>query len=58
VNIAARLSDAAGWGEIVIDGRARHALEDPPEAEECLLELKGFERSVVAYRVPRSRLFG
>lgn len=58
VNIAARLSDAAGWGEIVIDGRTRHALEDPPEAEECLLDLKGFERPVVAYRIHRSRLFG
>jgi class 3 adenylate cyclase len=51
VNIAARLTDDAGWGEILIDGRTHHALDHPPEATECLLALRGFERPVVAYRI-------
>jgi class 3 adenylate cyclase len=51
VNIAARLSDDAQWGEIVIDGRTHHALDDPPDATECLLSFRGFERPVVAFRL-------
>ncbi|MDQ2649280.1 MAG: adenylate/guanylate cyclase domain-containing protein [Actinomycetota bacterium] len=51
VNIAARLADEAGWGEILLDGRTHHALDEPPDAAECLLPLKGFERPVVAYRL-------
>jgi class 3 adenylate cyclase len=52
VNIAARLTDEAGWGEILIDGRAHHALDHPPPSTECLLTLRGFERPVVAFRLP------
>jgi class 3 adenylate cyclase len=51
VNMALRLRDEADWGEILIDGRTHHAVEDRVVAEPCLLELKGFEGQVQAYRL-------
>lgn len=59
VNLAARLCDAAGDGEILLSRRAHTAVEeqietDPPEE----LELKGFNGPVEVFRVsgPRSRV--
>jgi class 3 adenylate cyclase len=51
VNMALRLRDEADWGEILIDGRTHHAVEDRVVAEPCLLDLKGFEGPVQAYRL-------
>ena len=51
VNMALRLRDEADWGEILIDGRTHHAVEDRVMAEPCLLDLKGFEGPVQAYRL-------
>jgi class 3 adenylate cyclase len=51
VNMALRLRDEADWGEILIDGRTHHAVEDRVVAEPCLLDLKGFEGQVQAYRL-------
>ena len=51
VNMALRLRDEADWGEILIDGRTHHAVEDRVVAEPCLLELKGFDGQVQAYRL-------
>ena len=55
VNMALRLRDEADWGEILIDGRTHHAVEDRVVAEPCLLELKGFEGQVQAYRLRARR---
>jgi class 3 adenylate cyclase len=51
VNMASRLGDEADWGEILIDGRALHAVDDRVEVEGRQLELKGFPSAVPAYSV-------
>lgn len=51
VNMALRLRDEADWGEILIDGRTHHAVEGRVLADPCLLELKGFDGQVQAYRL-------
>jgi class 3 adenylate cyclase len=49
VNLASRLSDEAARGEILLDGRAYAALDGRVVAAERRLELKGFDRGVVAF---------
>jgi len=52
VNIAARLCDAAGDGEILIDGRARIEVEGAAQTEPAgSLDLKGVGKPVEAFRV-------
>jgi class 3 adenylate cyclase len=52
VNLASRLSDVAGAGEILINQRLHAMVEDRVEAEPVSgLELKGFSHAVAAYRV-------
>jgi class 3 adenylate cyclase len=51
VNLAARLSDEAGNGEVLIDERCMQALEDPVDATPCSLRLKGFDEPMSAHRV-------
>ncbi|MEY2425499.1 MAG: adenylate cyclase [Actinomycetota bacterium] len=51
VNLASRLCDEAGNGEILLDGRAHEAVHEQVVAEPLELELKGFNGSVTAYRV-------
>jgi class 3 adenylate cyclase len=52
VNLAARLSDVAAPGEILISQRLQAALEDRLEAEAVDgLQLKGFSKPVDAFRV-------
>jgi class 3 adenylate cyclase len=52
VNMASRLCDQAGIGEIVISRPARVAVEDFVETEDIgTLTLKGFHAPVPAYRV-------
>jgi class 3 adenylate cyclase len=52
VNLAARLSDVAAPGEILISQRLQAALEDRLEAEPVDgLQLKGFSKPVDAFRV-------
>jgi class 3 adenylate cyclase len=51
VNLASRLCDEAGNGEILLDGRAFEAVHDQVRAETVQLELKGFAGVVTAYRV-------
>ena len=52
VNLASRLSDAAGPGEILISQRLQADLEDRVETEAVdALQLKGFTRPVDAFRV-------
>ena len=51
VNMASRLGDEADWGEILIDGRAMHAMDGRLDAEHVELALKGFPGMVPAYRL-------
>lgn len=51
VNLASRLGDEADWGEILVDGRALHAVEGRVEAEARTLDLKGFGDALPAYRI-------
>ena len=51
VNLAARLSDEAAAGEVLLDGRAMEALSPRVDAERIELTLKGFQGPVTAYRV-------
>ena len=52
VNLAARLSDVAAPGEILISQRLQAALEDRVETEAVdALQLKGFSKPVDAFRV-------
>jgi len=56
VNLAARLSDAAGHGEILLSQRTHAAVEDGVVAEPVDdLELKGFSRPVRAVRAIQVR---
>jgi class 3 adenylate cyclase len=53
-NLAARLSDAAAAGQILLNQRAFSALEDSVEAQPAVqLEIKGFSRPVPAYELLR-----
>jgi DNA-binding response OmpR family regulator len=55
VNLAARLCDEAGDGEILLSTRAYAAVEDRVEVEvPVALTLKGFHEAVEAYRVTRA----
>ncbi len=55
-NLASRLCDQAGDGEILISQRARAAVEDLVETELVGdLDLKGFARPVPTYRILRLR---
>ncbi len=51
VNLAARLSDHAGPGEILIDQRTHDAVCDSIISQPVLATLKGFDEDVAAYRV-------
>jgi adenylate cyclase len=52
VNLASRLSDAAGPGEILISQRVHAAVEDRAGTEASReLELKGFSRPVASFKV-------
>jgi class 3 adenylate cyclase len=53
-NLAARLSDAAATGQILLNQRAYSALEDRVEAQPAAeLEMKGFSHPVQAYELLR-----
>jgi adenylate cyclase len=53
-NLAARLSDAAAAGQILLSQRAHSALEDRVEAQPAAeLEMKGFSHPVPAYELLR-----
>lgn len=53
-NLAARLSDAAAAGQILLNQRAFSALEDSVEAQPAVqLEIKGFSRPVPVYELLR-----
>jgi class 3 adenylate cyclase/putative methionine-R-sulfoxide reductase with GAF domain len=53
-NLAARLSDAAATGQILLNQRAYSALEDQVEAQPAAeLEMKGFSHPVQAYELLR-----
>jgi adenylate cyclase len=55
-NLAARLSDEAGAGQILLSQRAYAALEDRVVAEPvAALHVKGFTRPVEAFRLLRVR---
>jgi class 3 adenylate cyclase len=55
VNLAARLCDEAGDGEILLSTRAYAAVEDRVEVGVPMaLTLKGFHEAVEAYRVTRA----
>lgn len=51
VNLASRLCNLAADGEILIDGRAREAVEDRVVCEERILEVRGFRLPIHAYNV-------
>lgn len=52
VNVASRLSAAAGGGEILVTEELRSALRQPPPMEECPpLALRGKSKAVPVYRV-------
>jgi class 3 adenylate cyclase len=51
VNLAARLSDEAAHGEVLIDERCMQAIGGDVEATPCSLSLKGFDEPVSAHRV-------
>jgi class 3 adenylate cyclase len=56
VNLASRLSDAAGPGEILVTQRVHAAVEDRVRAEPAReLQLRGFTRPVVALQVVEIR---
>jgi adenylate cyclase len=50
-NLASRLQAQAGPNQILLSEEAWRRLRDPIEAKPEVLELKGFERPVAAYRV-------
>jgi len=53
-NLAARLSDAAGAGQILLSQRAFSALEEHVEAQPAVeLQVRGFSRPVQAYELLR-----
>jgi adenylate cyclase len=53
-NLAARLSDAAAAGQILLSQRAFSALEDSVEAQPAMqLEIKGFSRPAPVYELLR-----
>ena len=53
-NLAARLSDAAAAGQILLNQRAFSALEDSVEAQPAVqLEIRGFSRPVPVYELLR-----
>ena len=55
-NLAARLSDEAGFGQILLSQRAYSSLEGRVDAEPLAdLRVKGFSRPVEAYRLLRVR---
>lgn len=54
VNLAARLSDEAGPGEVLVDHRTYDAICDRVDAREVVLDLKGFANEIRAYRVASS----
>jgi class 3 adenylate cyclase len=51
VNLASRLCDLAGDGEILIDGRAHAAVESRVTSDARMLEVRGFRMPVPAHRV-------
>jgi class 3 adenylate cyclase len=51
VNLAARLSDEAANGEVLIDERCMQALQHDLDATPCALRLKGFDEPMHAHRV-------
>jgi class 3 adenylate cyclase len=51
VNLAARLCTEARTGEILIDGRAQHALAGRIDSEPCTLILKGIPEPLTAYLI-------
>lgn len=51
VNLASRLCDEAGPGELLLDSRAYEAVREAVQAEDVTLSLKGFSAAVTAYRV-------
>ncbi|MFN2593274.1 MAG: adenylate/guanylate cyclase domain-containing protein [Actinomycetota bacterium] len=51
VNLAARLSDEAGPGVLLLDNRTYDAVRGKVEADPVTVELKGFPEPVTAYRV-------
>lgn len=51
VNLASRLCDLAGDGEILIDGRAHAAVEARVTTESRMLEVRGFAMPVPVHRV-------
>jgi class 3 adenylate cyclase len=51
VNLASRLCDQAGSGEVLLDLRAYEAVRDRVNAEPVSFELKGFDGEVTAFRV-------
>jgi class 3 adenylate cyclase len=51
VNLASRLCSMAADGEILIDGRTHEAVNGRVDAEERLLELRGFDHPVIAHNV-------
>lgn len=53
-NLAARLQSSARAGEILLSDEAQRRLSDSDGAERVELELKGFERPVVAFRLSPS----
>ena len=56
LNLASRLSDEAGPGQILMSARAFAAAEDQIDAERIAdLKLKGFAKPVMAFNVKRSK---
>jgi class 3 adenylate cyclase len=51
VNLASRLCDEAGDGELLLDGRAFSAVRNDVRADRTEMTLKGFAQPVSAYRV-------
>ena len=51
VNLASRLCGAAADGEILIDDRAHVAVSDRVDADERLVELRGFRMPIAAHNV-------
>jgi class 3 adenylate cyclase len=56
LNLASRLSDEAGPGQILMSARAHSSAENQVEAERIPdLKLKGFAKPVMAYSVKRMK---
>jgi class 3 adenylate cyclase len=49
VNLAARLSDAAGPGETLVDARTIAEAQHPPETAERSVVLKGYDAPVAIH---------